>query len=73
MMGALLRRMTFCDIIIAQVRGFHMLLPLERALFERHNITLLEVPWMLPPGLTEWAGGCAMKDLIRLHVRHGTR
>lgn len=51
-----------------QVRGFHMLLPLERALFERHNITLLEVPWMLPPGLTEWAGGCAMKDLIRLHV-----
>ena len=50
------------------VEGFYMLDESERALFARHNITILEVPWSLPPGLSKWVGGCAMKDLIRLHV-----
>ena len=52
----------------AKVKGFHMLDKNERALFARHNITIVEVPWSLPPGLSKWVGQCATKDLIRLHV-----
>lgn len=50
----------------------------ERDFLARHNVTVVEVPWLLPPGSpmppkirtgsTVGVGGCAPKDLIRLHV-----
>ena len=40
----------------------------EKALFQRHGIKVVEVPWMLPPGTSQNAGGCASTDLMRLHV-----
>lgn len=55
------------------LEGFHMLSDEERNLFAAHNITVVEVPWSLPPGLSEMVGGCAMKDLIRLHVFNMTQ
>jgi len=47
------------------VKGFHMLKQEERDLFARHNITVREVPWMLPPGLSPWVS-CPSAASLRL-------
>eukprot|EP00039_Didymoeca_costata_P014079 m.222855 g.222855 ORF g.222855 m.222855 type:complete len:804 (+) comp15940_c2_seq6:84-2495(+) len=50
------------------VGGFFPLTTEERNLIEKHQIKVVEVPWILPPGVSEGVGGCALKDLIRLHA-----
>ena len=45
------------------------LTPDERAFMAKHNVRIIEVPWVIPPGTSEKVGrDCGPKDLIRLHA-----
>lgn len=48
--------------------GHYPLTGSEKALFARHNVTIYEVPYMMPPNTSTGAGGCAPTDLMRIHA-----
>ena len=57
-----------CCALVSNNTGHYVLTDSERSLFARHNVTIFEVPYMLPPNTSTGAGGCAPTDLMRVHA-----
>lgn len=56
-----------CDGCHEDLKEYFPLTEDEIAFLAKHNVKVIEVPWLVPPGTSPFAGRCAPMDLVRLH------